>query len=190
VDVEARIRAALAEHDLREAATLAIRELGPQVLRYLRAVLRNEGDAQEAFSEFAERLWRGIGGFEGRASFRTWALRLACNTALNLRGEAWRRKGRPFETGEASALAARVTTATAIRVEERQSALEHLRGALTLEEQNLLVLRVDQGLPWAEVAEVMAAAGGPAPTVATLTKRYERLKERLAKLASEEGLLP
>jgi RNA polymerase sigma-70 factor (ECF subfamily) len=188
METEDRIRALLAEHDPREAATVAIRELGPGILRYLRAVLRNEADAQDAFSELAERLWRGIGSFEGRSSFRTWALRLACNTAMSLRGEAWRRHGRRFETGEASALAARVTTATALRVEAQQTALEHLRGALTLEEQNLLVLRVDQGLPWAEVAEVMAAAGGPAPSVATLTKRYERLKERLAKLAAEAGL--
>jgi RNA polymerase sigma-70 factor (ECF subfamily) len=190
MDTEDRIRALLAERDLTEAATIAIRELGPGLLRYLRAVLRDEADAQDAFSELAERLWRGIGRFEGRSSFRTWALRLASNTAMNLRAEAWRKHGRRFESGEASALAARVTTATALRVEAQQAALEHLRGALTLEEQNLLTLRIDQGLPWAEVAEVMADAGGRAPSVPTLTKRYERLRERLAKLASDEGLLP
>lgn len=190
MEVEERIRALLAGNQLREAATVAIQELGPRILRYLRATLRDEADAQEAFSEFAERLWRGIGSFEGRASFQTWALRLACNTALSLRAEAWRRHGRRFETGEASALAARVTTATALRVEERRTALDHLRDALTLDEQTLLVLRVDQGLSWAEVAEVLATDDGTAPSVATLTKRYERLRERLAKLASEEGLLP
>jgi RNA polymerase sigma-70 factor (ECF subfamily) len=187
---EDRIRGLLAAQDLRGAATEAIRGLGPEALRYLRAVLRNEEDAQDAFSEWAERLWRGVASFEGRSSFRTWALRLATNVVRNLRDAPWRKRGRRFATGEASQLAARITTATAVRVERQREALERLRAALGVEDQMLLVLRIDQRLSWSEISDVFATERGDAPSPATLTKRFERLKEHLAKLASEEGLLP
>lgn len=184
------IRAALARGEAREAATQAIRGLGPDVLRYLRSVLRDEGDAADAFSEWAERLWRGLPAFEGRSSLRTWALRLATNVAGNVRTAAWRRRVRRFDTGEASALAARLSTATAVRVDRQRTALDRLRDALSAEEQTLLALRIDQRLAWTDIAEVLAADGGERPSPGTLMKRFERLKERLAKLASDEGLLP
>jgi len=63
-----------------------------------------------------------------------------------------------------------------------------LRAGLTPEEQSLLALRVDQGLEWAEVAAVLAGEG-QAPSPAALMKRFERLRERLGKLARERGLL-
>ena len=72
-----------------------------------------------AFSQFAENLWRGLGGYQGRASFRSWALRIAHHAALNLRDQAWQKRGRRLETGEASRIAAEVRTASAVRVERR-----------------------------------------------------------------------
>jgi RNA polymerase sigma-70 factor (ECF subfamily) len=185
---EERIRELLAAGDARGAATEAIRGFGPQVLQYLRAVLRDETEAREAFSQFAENLWKGLGSFRGQSSFKTWALRLACNAALNLRDQAWHKRGRRFATGEASAIAEDVRTRSVLRVERQRQALDKLRESLTTEEQSLLVLRIDQGLPWNEIAEVLALEGKPVE-VATLTKRFERLKERLAKLAREQGLV-
>jgi len=187
-DLEARLRELLAAGDLRGAATLAIRGYGPQVLQVLRAMLRDEGDAREAFSQFAENLWKGLGSFRGEASFKTWAFRLACNAARNQRDEAWRRRGRRLATGEASVLAEEVRTRSVVRVERQQQALDRLRESLSAEEQSLLVLRLDQGLSWNEVAEVLAEEGTPAQPAA-LMKRYERLKERLGKLAREQGLV-
>ena len=49
------------------------------------------------------------------------------------------------------------------------------------------VLRVDHRLSWAEIAEVVS---GEFPVIeATLRKRFERLKARLARLARERGLV-
>lgn len=186
--LEERLQALLAAGDLRGAATEAIRGHGPQVLQVLRAVLRDEGDAREAFSQFAENLWKGLATFRGESSFKTWALRLACNAARNQRDEAWRRRGRRLATGEASALAEEVRTRSVVRVERQRRALDKLRESLTAEEQSLLVLRLDQELSWNEVAEVLAEEGKPAEPAA-LMKRYERLKERLGKLAREQGLV-
>lgn len=186
--LEERLQALLAAGDLRGAATEAIRGHGPQVLQVLRAMLRDEGDAREAFSQFAENLWKGLATFRGESSFKTWALRLACNAARNQRDEAWRRRGRRLATGEASALAEEVRTRSVVRVERQRRALDKLRESLTAEEQSLLVLRLDQELSWNEVAEVLAEEGKPAEPAA-LMKRYERLKERLGKLAREQGLV-
>lgn len=183
------LRALLDAGDASGAATLAIRRLGPEVLRYLRALLRSDADAQEAFSQFAENLWRGLPGYQGRAAFRTWALRIAHHAALNLRDQAWQRRGRPFETGEASRIAAEVQTASAVRIERQRDALDQLRASLSVEDQSLLVLRVDQGLAWNEIAEVFEEGDAPV-SAATLMKRFERLKERLGKMAREKGLLP
>jgi RNA polymerase sigma-70 factor (ECF subfamily) len=178
----------LARGDPQGAATEALRRHGPRALRYLRAVLHDEDLARDAFSEFAERAWRGLPSFEWRSSLRTWMLRLAWNAAMNVRDEAWRRRARRFETGEASRLAEELRTKSFVRVERQRNALLELRATLSPEEQSLLALRIDQGLSWDEVAEVLGAEGSPVDP-ATLTQRFARLKERLGKLARAKGLI-
>ncbi|HET8733590.1 MAG TPA: sigma factor, partial [Anaeromyxobacteraceae bacterium] len=74
-DLEPRILARLDQGDLPGAATEALRGYGPQVLGYLNAVLRNEDDAHDVFSQFAEDLWKGLAGFRRESSVRTWAFR-------------------------------------------------------------------------------------------------------------------
>jgi len=185
---EDRVKELLAGGDRRAAATLALREYGPKILGYLQVVLRDETDAADAFSVFAENLWRGLETWRGEASLRTWAYKLAWNAALNLRDEAWRRHGRRFKPSEASAIADEIRTKTVVKVERQRAHLAELRAELSDEEQTLLVLRIDQGLAWEEIAEVLATAEAR-PDTAMLRKRFERLKERLAKLARSRGLV-
>jgi hypothetical protein len=63
-----------------------------------------------------------------------------------------------------------------------------LRESLDSEEQTLLALRLEKDMPWEEVAEVMQADGEP-PTTAALRERFERLMEKLRRLAREKGLI-
>ncbi len=186
--LETRVRALLVQGDPAAAATEALRALGPGVLRYLRSLLRDEAAASDAFSEFAEHLWRGLPAFRGECSLRGWALRLAYHAALDVRSDAWRQRGRRFATGEASRLADEVRTRTVVRVEQQRLALDKLREGLTVEERSLLALRVDQGLGWSEVAQVLSGEGAPVEP-STLMKRFERLKERLATMARAQRLL-
>jgi RNA polymerase sigma-70 factor (ECF subfamily) len=185
---EDQVKQLLAAGDQRGAATLALREYGPKILGYLQVVLRDEADAADAFSVFAENLWKGLETWRGEASLRTWAYKLAWNAALNLRDEAWRRHGRRFHTSEASKLADEIRTKTVIKVERQRAKLNTLRAELSDEEQTLLVLRIDQSLAWEEIAEVLATPE-VRPDTAMLRKRFERLKERLAKLARSRGLV-
>jgi RNA polymerase sigma-70 factor (ECF subfamily) len=106
---------------------------------------------------------------------------------MHIRSDAWKKRGRPFESGEASRIAEDVRTRSAVKHEQRRQALDRIRASLTEEEQSLLYLRIDQGLEWADVAEVLSGTGEQVEPPA-LRKRFERLKERLARLLKDEGL--
>lgn len=185
MEVEERIAAAMAAGDHRAAATEVIRGYGPRILGYLNVVLRDDLDAGDAFSLFAEAVWRGMPAFAGRSSARTWAFKAAWSAAMKVRDDAWRRLGRRLDTGEASVLAAEVRTRTGLRYERQRAELETLRLLLSDEDQTLLVLRLDQELSWEEVAEVLALDGEPVQ-VATLRQRFARIKERLAEIIREQ----
>ncbi len=58
-----------------------------------------DDDAREAFSQFAENLWRGLPEFQGRAPFRIWAYRIAWNAACDIRKQPWRNRRRRPEHG-------------------------------------------------------------------------------------------
>jgi RNA polymerase sigma-70 factor, ECF subfamily len=186
--LEDRLLGLLAAGKAEEAATAAIKGYGPQVLRYLRSVLGNEDDSREAFSQFSENLWRGLPEFRGTAPFRIWAYRIAWNVACDMRKQPWRNRRRRLETGEATLIAKTVETSTGERVELRRQELLALREALSLDDRALAALRIDQGLSWAECAEVLSRDGRTVKPN-TLTKRFERIKERLGALARKRGLL-
>ena len=181
------MRDLVARGDLRRAAEVAIRRFEPEVHRYLWAALRDEADADEAFSHWEEKVWRGLPSFRGECSLRTWSLRLATNAAINVRNAAWNRRVRRFRTGEASALANQRRSTSLRRVEQEARGFEALRGSLPLRDQLLLQLRLDNGLSWEEIAEVLSAADRPL-VAGSVCKRFERLKDRLARMAHEQGL--
>jgi RNA polymerase sigma-70 factor, ECF subfamily len=183
-----RVLATLASGDEAGAAELALRDHGPAVLRYLAGLLRDPDDADDAFSLFAEQVWKRIGTFRGPGGFEVWLFRVAFREALRLRDEAWRRRKRPLPTSAAGRIAAEVRRTASVSRERRLDALERLRGALSLEDQHLLVLRVDHGLDFAEIAQTLGEGEAPLEE-ATVRKRFERAKARLAKLAKAEGLL-
>jgi RNA polymerase sigma-70 factor, ECF subfamily len=186
--LEGTIRDRLTEGDVPAAATAAIRGYGPQVLRYLRSILGNEDDAREAFSQFAENLWRGLPEFRGSAPFRVWAYRVAWNVASDMRKQPWRTRRQELATGEASRIAAKVSTSSDEKYERRRRELLALRESLSLEDRALAALRIDQGLSWAECAEALSR-DGKVVKENTLTKRFERIKERLGALARKRGLI-
>lgn len=175
--------------DLSAAATAAIEGLGPQILGYLGATLRDDDAAYEVFGYFCEQLWKSIATFRAESSFKTWAYKLVMHSVSRYRRDGFRRLGRQLGSAEASALAEQVRSRTA---PYQQTAIKDqfakLREALEPDEQTLLFLRVDQGMSWNDVAAVMSEQGEPVE-VAALRKRFERAKTRLRKLAEEHGLL-
>jgi RNA polymerase sigma-70 factor (ECF subfamily) len=189
VDLDQTIKAHLAAGDMTAAATAAVGELGPQILGYLTAQLRDDDAAYDVFGHFCEELWKGIGKFRGESSFKTWAYKLVMHSISRYQRDGFRRRGVAVASDELSALIEKLRSSTPpFKRSEMKDAITKLRESLEPDEQTLLFLRIDQDLSWTEVAEVMAARGEPAEP-AVLRKRFERAKAKLRKLAEEQGLL-
>lgn len=183
--LEARLAELLAAGDHKQAATEAIRAYAREIHRHLNKLLGDSEDAREAFARASESLWRGLPGFRGGSSVRTWFFRLALNAAADLRRDKFRARGRRLETDEAAGLKAPGTSRTTsqVRQERRRVTLQELRGKLTLPEQCLLQLRIDHELSWEECARVLSEEGKPLSAEAVM-KRYERIKRRLGREAA------
>ena len=187
--VEAEIADLLESNDLPSAAAAILREYGPAILAYLASLARDEDRADDAFSQFCEDLWRGLPGFRRDASVRTWVYKLAWHAWLRNEREPYRRRGRQLATEEMSRLAAEVRSTTALHLRsEAKDAVARLRQQLTPAEQSLLVLRIDRGLSWSDVASVMSTPEEDLDAQ-TVAKRFQRVKDRLRKLAEDAGLL-
>jgi len=187
--LEQTIAGHIATSDFSAAATSAIEGLGPQILGYLGATLRNDDAAHEVFGYFCEQLWKSIPTFRAESSFKTWAYKLVMHSVSRFRRDGFRRLGRQLGSGEASAIAEQVRSRTApYQQTVIKDKISKLREALEPDEQTLLFLRVDQGLSWNDVAVIMSEDSEPVE-VAALRKRFERAKTRLRKLAEEHGLL-
>jgi RNA polymerase sigma-70 factor, ECF subfamily len=184
-NLEDQIAKALDAKDIESAATLGLRGYGPQILGYLHVVMRERELAEDAYSVFTEDLWRGLEAFRRASSFRTWAYKLAYHAALRVLRDPEHRRGVTLPTSIASALPAHVRTETPLHIRtDAKTSIQQLREELTPEEQTLLVLRIDRDLGWRDVAEIL---GTEEPA---LRKRFERLREKLRKLAKARGLLP
>ena len=112
------------------------------------------------------------------------------NAALRSLRDPYARRGRRLETEEHSAIAAAVRSTTAAHMRPSADAkLERLRSALTPDERDLLILRVDRDLSWSEIASALRT-DDDRPDEAALRKRFERLKDKMRRLAEAEGMLP
>ena len=191
--VEDRIRTQWDRGDLDGAATEAMNSYGPEIYGFLVARMRQEGLATEAFSELGEDLWRGIGRFEWRSTFRTWLYTLARHAALRVeRAPERRRESVPLSHVSEMVERVRSETAPHLKTENKEALLE-LRRELDPDDQTLLTLRIDRRLGWNDIAMVMLddLAPGDLPSgAARVRQRFQKLKERLRRRAREVGLVP
>lgn len=198
-ETEDPVRSACDARDYASAATLFIEQHGSEILAFLRARMRSSSTADEVFAIFAEKLWVGLPSFEWRCSLRSWAYRLARNAANDYASAAPHRADRHFRLSENAALSAfvdRVRTTTAIyRRTPVKDRMRELRETLPDDDQMLLILRVDRGMDFRELAVAMAATDTTPDEAeidreaARLRKRFERVKARLRELAEEAGLI-
>ncbi len=195
-DLAARVLALRDGGKVDEAFALALEGFGDEIGGFLAARLLDGERAADAFALFAEDTWRGLPGFRGEASLRTWLYVIARRAALRVLRER-ARAARDLPLSQASVverMAAELHSATTRwRRTEVKDQLHALRAQLSDDERELLVLRVDRGLSWGEIASALELDEGDASERkrqhAALRKRFERLKEHIRELAAQQGLL-
>jgi RNA polymerase sigma-70 factor (ECF subfamily) len=173
--------------DREGALKSALGAYGPGVLGYLENVLGDPDDARDVFQAFAEDLWEWLPAYRG-GSLRAACYRIGRHAAARFRREAWRRRRERMRTTMASRIAASIASPESRLASRPRDRLARLREALDPDERTLLILRLDRELSWNEVAEVLSEEGDPVDPAAA-RKRFERVKEKLGKLAREQGLL-
>ena len=187
------IRSAHRRGDFHEAIRLGLELYQVEVYSFLCARLRSEADAHDVFSQLSEDVLRGIAKFEWRASFRTWLYTLARNAAVRFeKAQSHQNRNDPLSQVSDPVAVERSRTRPYQRtdVKDRFAAL---RETLSPEEQSLLVLRIDRGLSWDEVARIMydgddADDDALKRHTTNLRQRFRQLKLRLEEWAKAEGL--
>lgn len=197
--LERQVRQLCEKGEPARAAETAIRGYGPEILGVLMATHRDEEVADEVFAQWSERLWRGLAGFTWSCSLRTWAYTLARNVSISFQRNARFRERLhpPMPDSEAlSAIALHVRTQTKPYLRtEAKSKLAELRDSLPPEDRTLLVLRIDKGLEWKDLARVMLGEESEVSDAELtkesqrLRKRFQLLKERLIEQGRKEGLI-
>jgi len=197
-DYEAAIRTACEAKAFDRATQLALEAYGKEILSFLYSRVRNPSNAQDAFSTFAEDIWTGFPGFGFRCSVRTWMYTVARNAAARVMASPDRRAARNLtisNVDEISALVARLRTETdAFQRTDVKDRFAALRDQLSPDDQMLLILRVDRGLSFRELALTMNGdteldEAAIVREAARLRKAFERVKVELRVLAEQAGLL-
>lgn len=198
--VEEEIRRRFDAGDFEATAVAALRGYGTEIFSFLTAIHKNESDASEVFSIFCEEMWRSLPAFAWQSSFRTWAYAICRHGSHTYRRNAARRAVRGALFSDSAPLRAleqrlRSETLPYLRTHVK-SRIAELRDELPIEDQEILLLRVDRQLAWTELAQVLAqgksqplAGEALKREAARLRKRFQAIKERLREAARREGLL-
>ena len=143
------------------AFSMLVREHGESVYRTALSMVSDPDVAEDVAQETFLKAYRALPGFRGDAAFRTWILTIAANAA---RG-ALRRSGRRRETDIDSV--APVASEEASPEDDTVMADEAARARTALEQlpekQRLSIqLRVDQGLSFREIGDIIGSSEGAA----------------------------
>lgn len=194
---EQEIRAAFDAGRLQDAATAVLAVYGDEILSFIHSRLRDRVDSDEAFAMFAEDLWNGLPSFGWRSSVRTWAYTLARNATVRQASTSSRRAARHLPLSYPGAVAqlverVRDTTECYKRTAVKDQFRE-LREQLDLEDQTLLILRVDRNMSWRELAQTLSGTVDLDEATleresARLRKAFERVKRELKRLSEDRGL--
>jgi RNA polymerase sigma-70 factor (ECF subfamily) len=181
-----------------DVVTILISELGPHLLGFVRSRIRDDAVAEDAYAAFCLDLWRSMPSFRMQCSFEGWAYLLLRNTINRTLARVVRPRRQELGISQLSAFpeleAAARTTLSSANAPAAMDQFAALREQLDEDEQTLLVLRVDRDLAWKDVAQVFL--GGEAEDAALekeaakLRQRFQALKVKLARMATDAGLLP
>lgn len=146
-----------------------------QIYVYCYHLLKQNADVEDAVQEIFIKAYEHIHQYEENATFSAWLYKIAYNHCLNLN----KRKLR-----EIALLQTFKNNDDMYTTEEKHSeGLEKLINHLSIEEKNILLLRVVEKYTFEEIGHVIKVSP------ATARKKYERIKKKLIKKEIERGYL-
>jgi RNA polymerase sigma-70 factor (ECF subfamily) len=155
-------------------------------------IVENQADASDVLQDVFVKVFKGIKGFNGDSSLKTWIYRIAVHEASNHRRSWIRRHWRePISVDDTESPAAAAAAEAASRERspyqvfeqaEREVVVKQALASLAPPYRTVVVLREIEGLPYEEIAQVLGLAEG------TVKSRLLRGRELLRrKLASYVG---
>jgi RNA polymerase sigma-70 factor, ECF subfamily len=133
----------------------------------------NAADAEDALQEMFTGAFRGLRGFEGRSSVKTWLVRILVRQVAGRRRKAGRQPTQPLDA------AAEATAAVLAPFGSTEARIDVMAAIRTLnpEHRDVVLLREIQGLSYDEIAGVLDV---PLGTVESrLFRARQALRERL-----------
>jgi len=157
-------------------------------------IVENQADASDVLQDVFVKVFKGVKGFNGDSSLRTWIYRIAVHEASNHRRSCIRRHWRePIsvdDTESPSAAAAAEAASSERRPDqvfeqaEREVVVKQALASLAPPYRTVVVLREIEGLPYEEIAQVLGLAGGTVKS--RLLRGRELLRRKLASYVGKE----
>lgn len=147
------------------------------VYRIARRMVRSHEDASDVAQEVFIRVHRALPRFAGRAQLRTWLFRITVNLCLDLTG----RRSRDVLTGLKELIWEPSPHDNPAELSERRELGDVVAGAIDAlppRQRAMVVLRVYQDLPYADIARIMGCAEGTVK--ATMFAAFAKLRRTLA----------
>lgn len=189
--VEAAARAAIERGDHREAVVHLMEAYGSEVLRYCHRMLGSLEAARDRRQEVFVQAYRGLRGYEGQASLRTWLLAIARHRCLDaIKSERRRRRresevsSEPWAVIEAPPEASPAGVSTDPERWEVQRAIVSCLQRLSPLVRATVLLRCQDGLTYSELARML----GQRPK--TIQTRVSRATEQLQRCLAGQGVRP
>lgn len=156
----------------REAQREIYSRTADRIYRLLLRMTRNPDDAFDLAQETYLRAFTRISQFDGRSAFATWLYGIAVNEGRQFLRRSTKRRTQELEPPLDPSDAASNDDRAHVRVD-----VEDALAALAPDDRAILLLRYQEGLDYATIAEI---AGCPPGTVASrLNRARQRLRERL-----------
>lgn len=170
------------------AFELIMRRHNRMMFRAARAILRDDGEAEDAVQEAYVRAYRALAGFRGEARLSTWLTRIAVNEALGRRRQ--RRESPladvpPDDVAAAWPQGSPTTPEEASMRKELGEVLEAAVDRLPESYRTVLMLRAVEGLSERDTADILGIA---VPLVKVRLFRARRLLRRTLESRFESGL--
>ncbi|MFH0731677.1 MAG: sigma-70 family RNA polymerase sigma factor [Candidatus Omnitrophota bacterium] len=133
----------------------------------------NAEDAKEITQDVFVNIYKNLKNFQFRSSFKTWAYRIAVNTAINTCKKRTRESGKLVELTD--------DIAAETKEQPNEALIKSLLAALNPEQRSCIVLRNIEGLSYQEIADTLKI------NINTVRSRLKRAREALVTQFGKRG---